>query len=162
MCSVYLNEFVSPLILAWAEWIWEVVHGTETGDFFCQFDIQVTHFCFSMFTLWLSGRAEGSTISRLPKPGWQAVTTPMKTHIPPWCLWVTHIHMDSCAQTVHTHTHSLVCAHIYFLTFFLTTKYIPVVLLWKLYISEGIKKSQQPNLQYLLSYFLLLYTFMCI
>lgn len=27
--------------------------GRETGDCFCQFDIQVTHFCFSMFTLWL-------------------------------------------------------------------------------------------------------------
>lgn len=89
-----------------SEFVWEdsgdVVENIEMGNFVC----------FGKFwhpgnplLLWhvyslIISRAEGSTISCLPEPGWQAVTTPMKMHIPPGCLGVTH-RWRHCMQT-HT------------------------------------------------------------
>lgn len=44
----YINLYISKILQrnCWWDGDWRL---------FCQFDIQVTHFCFSLFTLWLSG-----------------------------------------------------------------------------------------------------------
>lgn len=73
MCVAFIWIGLSPLpilICIKAKSYTEIVDGMEIGDFFCQFDIQVTHFCFSLFTLWLSGELrEALSLTCQNQPG---------------------------------------------------------------------------------------------
>lgn len=72
-----------------------VADGIETGDCFCHFDIQVTHFCFSMFTLWLWGEPREAV-----SPGCQNQAGELSQH-----RWRHMHHLGVCRWRAVTDTH---------------------------------------------------------
>lgn len=81
--------------------VWE--HGG--GSFLLvlvSFDTQVTHFLLWHVYSLIMSRAEGSTICCLPKPGWQAVTTPMKMHAHHPGAWGWHAVGGTDIPPLHT------------------------------------------------------------
>lgn len=77
------------------------------GDFFCQFDIQVTHFLLRRVYSLITGESWGKHY--LP-PARTRLASCHNTDEDACTTWVFAGDTRSCTQTVHAHTRSFVCA----------------------------------------------------
>lgn len=100
----FLPNINACMSIIWWRSAWWDIDGILF--FFCQFDIQVTHFCFGMFTLWLSGELREAL-----SPACQNQAGKLSQH-----RWRRIYHLGVCrwwhtfTQT-HAHTNTLVCTH---------------------------------------------------